>query len=107
VTIIDEAPQVINSNRKVKSEVVSMLEEMRKYGEGLILVCRHPAIGKDILRDTNQKIAHQLAEPGDVTAMAKMLQLKGGAADNIRQLPPGVAYVRVGTNAAALVRVRP
>lgn len=75
VTIIDEAPMVISSNPKLENEVIRMLQETRKFGEGMILVCRNPGIHVDILRETNQKIAHKLDVPQDVSSVANMFSL--------------------------------
>ena len=106
VIVIDEAPMVIGSNSKVEEEVVSMLQEIRKFGVGLILVCRNPGIGDDILRETNQKIAHRLAVPKDVTAIGEMLGLSAEDQKLLPSLPSGVAFARIGSNPTALVRIK-
>lgn len=106
VIIIDEAPMVIGSNPKVEGEVVRMLQEVRKFGEGLILVCRNPGISDDILRETNQKIAHKLDVQKDVASVASMLGLGSEGRALLRSLPRGVAFARIGGNPTALVRVK-
>jgi DNA helicase HerA-like ATPase len=106
VIVIDEAPMVIGSNSKVEEEVVSMLQEIRKFGVGLILVCRNPGIGDDILRETNQKIAHRLAVPKDVAAIGEMLGLSAEDQKLLHSLPSGVAFARIGSNPTALVRIK-
>jgi DNA helicase HerA-like ATPase len=106
VIIIDEAPMVIGSNPKVKHEVIRMLQEVRKFGEGLILVCRNPGIDDDILRETNQKIAHKLDVPKDVSSVASMLGLEAEDKKLLHSLPRGIAFARIGGNSTVLVRVR-
>ena len=107
VIIIDEAPVVLESNPKVESEIVSMLQEVRKFGEGLILVCRNPKISDDIMRETNQKITHQLNVPGDVNYIVKMLDLGDEDRKLLYKLPRGVAFARIAGNPTVLVRVKP
>jgi len=107
VIIIDEAPRVIGRNPKVERKLVGMLQEMRGFGEGLVLVCRNPGISKDILRETNQKIAHKLDIPEDINPIGRMLDLDSGQKKLLHRLPPGVAFARIGVNATALARIRP
>lgn len=107
IIIIDEAPMVIGSNPKVERELVRMLQEFRKFGEGLILVCRNPSIHDDILRETNQKIAHRLYVPKDVASVGSMLGLGPEDRALLRSLPRGVAFARIAANPTALVRVKP
>lgn len=106
VIIIDEAPMVIGSNPKVEREIVRMLQEVRKFGEGLILVCRNPGISDDILRETNQKIAHKLDVQKDVSSVANMLGIDAGDSKLLHSLPRGVAFARIGGNPTVLVRVK-
>lgn len=107
IIIIDEAPMVIGSNPKVERELVRMLQEVHKFGEGLILVCRNPSIHDDILRETNQKIAHRLYVPKDVASVGSMLGLGPEDRALLRSLPRGVAFARIAANPTALVRVKP
>ena len=106
VIVIDEAPMVIGSNPKVEHEVVRMLQEVRKFGEGLILVCRNPGVSDDILRETNTKIAHKLDVPKDVTSVSDMLGLAREDRALLRSLPRGVAFARIAGNRTALVRIK-
>jgi len=106
VIVIDEAPMVIGSNPKVEREVVRMLQEVRKFGEGLVLVCRNPGISDDILRETNQKISHKLDVPRDVAAVGSMLGLDSKDRELLRRLPRGVAFARIAGNPTALVRIK-
>lgn len=106
IIIIDEAPMVIGSNPKVEHEVIRMLQEVRKFGEGLILVCRNPGIDDDILRETNQKIAHKLDVPRDVSSVASMLGLDTEDKKLLHSLPRGVAFARIAGNPTVLVRVK-
>ena len=105
VIVIDEAPMVIRSHPKVEFEVVRMLQEMRKFGEGLILVCRNPAISDDILRETNREIARKLDVPKDVNSVPSMLGLDREQRSLVRSLPRGVAFTRIGGNPTVLTKV--
>jgi DNA helicase HerA-like ATPase len=84
-----------------------MLQEVRKFGEGLVLICRNPAIGDDILRETNQKIVHKLDLPQDVNKITDTLSLTSVEKELLKRLPPGVAFVRIAGNPTTLIRVRP
>jgi len=106
IIIIDEAPMVIGSNPKVENEVIRMLQEVRKFGEGLILVCRNPGIDDDILRETNQKIAHKLDVPKDVSSVASMLGLDAEDKKLLHTLPRGIAFARIAGNPTVLARVK-
>lgn len=106
VIVIDEAPMVLRSNPRVQQEVVRMVQEVRKFGEGLVLVCRNPGIDKEILRETNQKIAHRLEVPDDVSTVAAMLGLDRDQRSLLAKLPRGVGFLRIGTNPSVLVRFR-
>jgi DNA helicase HerA-like ATPase len=83
-----------------------MVQEVRKFGERLVLVCRNPGIHKEILRETNQKIAHRLEVPDDVSTVAAMLGLDRDQRSLLKKLPRGVGFLRVGTNPPMLVRFR-
>ncbi len=85
VTIIDGAPQVVGSNKRIERELIGILQEVRKLGEGIFLVCRNTSISRDILQETNQKIAHRL-DKGDVDSIAKTLGLR--EKDFLGSLPP-------------------
>lgn len=104
--IIDEAPMVIGSNPKIERTVVRILQELRKFGEGLVLVCRNPGISDDIMRETNQKIAHKLDLPKDVNAVSNMLGLSGNDKGLIHKLPRGVAFARIAGNPTTLIRIK-
>ncbi|WP_332445765.1 ATP-binding protein [Dehalococcoides mccartyi] len=106
IIIIDEAPMVIGSNPKVEHEVIRMLQEVRKFGEGLILVCRNPSIDDDILRETNQKIAHKLDVPRDVSSVASMMGLSAEDKKLLHSLPRGIAFARIAGNPTVLARVK-
>lgn len=105
ITVIDEAPRVIGASPKVKQEVIGILQELRKFGEGLILVCRNPDISDDIMRETKQKIVHMLDLPEDVNKVSKMLGLKPAEKDLLNRLPPGLAFSRIEGN-SALIRIK-
>ncbi len=105
VTIIDEAPQVIGEHKTIRLYVEKILEEMRKYGEGLVLVGRNSSIGKVILRETNQKIAHRVAAD-DINNVGKLVGIKKTHEQElIGRLPRGVAFVRAGTQPAFPVKI--
>lgn len=92
IIVIDEAPQVIQSNVRVEGELVRILQEARKFGLGIVLVCRNPGISEDILRETNQKISHKLALPKDISLVARMMGLQDEEKNLISRLPSGLAF---------------
>ena len=105
VFIIEEVPMAMGSNPRVKAEVVRMLQELRGFGAGLVLVCRNPAIGEDILRETNQKITHMLDVPRDRAVVATTLGLP--EPELIGKLAPGLVFARIARNPTVPVRITP
>ena len=106
VIIVDEAPMVIDTSPRLRKEIVSMLQQMRKFGEGLILVCRKPAIGDDILSETKQMITHTLIVPKDVSYISSTLGLSAQDREMLHSLPRGVAFARIANNPTTLIKVR-
>lgn len=104
VIVIDEGPAVLRGNKEVQNRLARMLEELRKFGDRLIIVARNTDIPKIVMRETNQKIVHRLQYPQDIDMAAKMIGLtseKGIISD----LPPGVCFFKSATDEAQLVRI--
>lgn len=106
ITVIDEAPRVFEAHAKAAGYVEKILEEMRKYGEGLILVARYPGISDIVLRETNQKISHRVKEDKDVNRIARLLEIEKDDKRLLSNLPSGIAFIKTGTDPVRLVRVK-
>ncbi|MCL4437347.1 MAG: DUF87 domain-containing protein [Thaumarchaeota archaeon] len=104
VVVIDEAPAVLRSYSDVQKLLGRMLEELRKFGEGVIIVARNTDIPKIVLRETNQKIVHKLQLPQDIDGAAEMLGIKPQK-DIIADLPPGVCFLKSAGDKPKLVRI--
>jgi len=89
-TVIDEAPRVFEAHVKAARYVEKILEEMRKYGEGLILVARYPKLSDIVLRETNQKISHRVIESKDVNQIAHLLDMTREEKKLLTNLPRGL-----------------
>ncbi|MBI2937723.1 MAG: ATP-binding protein [Thaumarchaeota archaeon] len=104
VVVIDEAPAVLRSYSDVQKLLGRMLEELRKFGEGVIVVARNTDIPKIVLRETNQKIVHKLQLPQDIDGAAEMLGIKPQK-DIIADLPPGVCFLKSAGDKPKLIRI--
>ncbi len=104
VVVIDEAPAVLRSYSDVQKLLGRMLEELRKFGEGVIIVARNTDIPKIVLRETNQKIVHKLQLPQDIDGAAEMLGIKPQK-DIIADLPPGVCFLKSAGDKPKLIRI--
>lgn len=104
VVVIDEAPAVLRSYSDVQKLLGRMLEELRKFGEGVIIVARNTDIPKIVLRETNQKIVHKLQLPQDIDSAAEMLGIKPQK-DIIADLPPGVCFLKSAGDKPKLIRI--
>ncbi len=104
VVVIDEAPAVLRSYSDVQKLLGRMLEELRKFGEGVIIVARNTDIPKIVLRETNQKIVHKLQLPQDIDGAAEMLGIKPQK-DIISDLPPGVCFLKSAGDKPKLIRI--
>ena len=104
VMVIDEAPAVLRSYGDIQKLLGRMLEELRKFGEGVIVVARNTDIPKIVLRETNQKIVHKLQLPQDIDSAAEMLGLKLQK-NIITDLPPGVCFFKSAGDKSELVRI--
>lgn len=104
VIVVEEAPAVLRTSEKVQETLAKMLEELRKFGDGLVIVARNTDIPKIVLQETNQKIVHKVEEIGDVNVLTKMMGDKSEKGI-IRHLPPGICFFKSSGNEARLVRI--
>ena len=88
LTVIEEAHNVLsrprgdyggtgNPQQAAADLFVSMLSEIRSYGEGMMIVDQVPTrLIPDAVKNTNYKIVHRLTSPDDCDVMASGLALR-------------------------------
>ena len=105
VIVIDEAPSVLSLHPLIENRISRMLQELRKFGIGLIIVARNTDISKTVLRETNQKFVHRLQHPEDVNNISKMIGLKNNKF-LVKDLPPGVCFVKSSGKELKLLKIK-
>lgn len=106
VIIIDESQELFTETG-IASQIESILQEMRGFGVGLILVARHTDIPRSIIRETNTKIIHSLEDPKDVRVVVKLANMEADQRTLLKNLPPGAAFFRLSGRNTRLVRIIP
>ena len=105
VIIIDEASSVLSLHPLIENRVSRMLQELRKFGVGLIIVARDTDISKAVIRETNQKFVHRLQHPEDINNISKMIGLKNNKF-LVKDLPPGVCFVKSSGKELKLLKIK-
>ena len=102
LTLIEEAHHLLtkadpstSSNRRQAIEMFSdMLAEVRKYGEGLIIVDQIPnKLTPEVLKNTNTKIVHKLFAEDDKVAIGNTMALEPLQKKHLSRLEVGQAVV--------------
>ena len=102
LTLIEEAHHLLtkvdsstNSNRRQAIEMFSdMLAEVRKYGEGLIIVDQIPnKLIPEVLKNTNTKIVHKLFAEDDKMAIGNTMALESLQQEHLSRLEVGQAII--------------
>ncbi len=102
LTLIEEAHHLLtradpstSSNRRQAIEMFSdMLAEVRKYGEGLIIVDQIPnKLTPEVLKNTNTKIVHKLFADDDKVAIGNTIALESAQQQHLSRLATGQAIV--------------
>lgn len=102
LTLIEEAHHLLtkadpstSSNRRQAIEMFSdMLAEVRKYGEGLIIVDQIPnKLTPEVLKNTNTKIVHKLFAEDDKAAIGNTMALESVQQQHLSRLATGQAVV--------------
>lgn len=74
-----------------------LLTEIRAYGEGLIVADQSPAkLARDVIRNSNLTIVHQLRDAADRRTMAGTMLLDKRQEDYLAKLAPGSAALFMG-----------
>jgi DNA helicase HerA-like ATPase len=98
ITLIEEAHRLLSKyehgdsmNKKQGVEVFTdMLAEVRKYGEGLIIVDQIPnKLTPEVLKNTNTKIVHRIFAQDDKEAIGNTMALSDEQKDFLSQLETG------------------
>ena len=102
LTLIEEAHHLLtradpstSSNRRQAIEMFAdMLAEVRKYGEGLIIVDQIPnKLTPEVLKNTNTKIVHKLFAEDDKVAIGNTIALDPPQQQHLSRLEIGQAVV--------------
>lgn len=91
------APGADDSRALAVSAFADLLAEVRKYGEGLIVVDQIPAkLIPDVLKNTHTKIVHRLFAADDRRAMGDAMMMSEEQRDFLPKLKTGEAVVYCG-----------
>lgn len=111
VTLIEEAQNILPfRNRSVPPSVIEKLFfEMRKYGEGLILIAQFPSqVFSDVVKSTGTRIVHRITEMAEAPYVSDILGIEPKRCGRLKYLPVGKAYVFTeGLSEAILVEITP
>ncbi|UBX53403.1 hypothetical protein LDO52_05485 [Acinetobacter pseudolwoffii] len=117
LTLIEEAHHLLtkadtstSSNRRQAIEMFSdMLAEVRKYGEGLIIVDQIPnKLTPEVLKNTNTKIVHKLFAEDDKIAIGNTMVLEPLQQQHLSRLETGQAVVfSQGWKSSVLTQIEP
>ncbi len=90
-------PGADDSRRLAVERFADLLAEVRKYGEGLIVVDQIPAkLIPDVLKNTHIKIAHRLFAADDRQALGDAMMMNEAQRDFLPKLATGQALVYCG-----------
>lgn len=98
VTVVEEARHVIPARRSEEPAKVGekMVNELRKFGEGLIFVAQFPSqISHEVVKNSSIRIAHRIA-------WAEDLRLLAGAMNMSEEQARYLAYLNVGEAVVSL-----
>ena len=102
LTLIEEAHHLLtkadsstsNNRRQAIEMFADMLAEVRKYGEGLIIVDQIPnKLTPEVLKNTNTKIVHKLFAEDDKFAIGNTIGLDSSQQQYLSRLSVGQAVV--------------
>ena len=102
ITLVEEAHRLLSKvdygdsgSKKVAVETFTdLLAEVRKYGEGLIIIDQIPnKLSPEVLKNTNTKIIMRLPDADDRRIAGKSASMKDNQIDEIAKLPTGVAVI--------------
>ena len=108
VLVIEEAhrllakPQVAgehssNGRQKAVEFFADILAEIRSYGQGIVVVDQIPSkLIPDVLKNTDVKIAHRLADKEDREVLGGTMNLSSEQMNDVAKLKPGEGIVYFG-----------
>lgn len=121
VTVVEEAHNILSESsgetavegatadtkKKTVEEFSNLITEIRAYGEGLIIADQSPAkLSKDVMRNTNLLIAHNLRDAYDRESVAAAAVMDSIQRDYVGKLSPGQAAVfHAGLEKATFIKV--
>jgi DNA helicase HerA-like ATPase len=121
VTVLEEAhrilPEPVSNASSEEGDAASvsaklltqMLAEIRSYGEAILVIDQSPAaVARDVVRNTNLKIAHRLPDPEDRDVVGGSLGLSEEEMPSLARLSRGEALMATRrTVEAQTVRIQP
>jgi DNA helicase HerA-like ATPase len=108
VLVIEEAHRLLskpqsggehssNGRQKAVESFADILAEIRSYGQGIIVVDQIPSkLISDVLKNTDVKIAHRLADKEDRDILGATMNLTPEQMKDLARLSPGEAIVYFG-----------
>ena len=108
VLVIEEAHRLLskpqggnehtsNGKQKAVEFFADILAEIRSYGQGIVVVDQIPSkLIPDVLKNTDVKIAHRLADKEDREVLGGTMNLSSEQMKDVARLRPGEAVVYYG-----------
>lgn len=115
VTVIEEAHRLMPEPVQVNAEIgdaasvasklfTQLLAEVRAYGESVVVVDQSPAaVAREVLRNTNLKLAHRIVDPRDQESLGGSI----GLAEDERDTLGSLAVGRCLMSSRSLLRPQP
>ena len=117
LTLIEEAHRLLSkveygdsgAKKAAVETFTDLLAEVRKYGEGLIIVDQIPnKLAPEVLKNTNTKIIHKILARDDKEAVGDTMLMDDKQKDYLSALTPGQAIVFTeGMNKPVHVKIQP
>ena len=96
VVVVEEAEKVLPRIRDVRELTIGdrMLSELRKYGEGIVVISQSPAnLSPHVLRNASTRILHALGSTRDFEAIRSIL---GTSRKEINRISHSIHYLESG-----------
>jgi len=111
IIVIEEASYIVPYRRDFEKPTIAerMVNEMRKFGESIILVTQFPSqIPKDTIKNAGLLLIHRIAGQEDLRILQSILPLSISQIDYLKRLDKGVCVVKDPTSVEPyLVRIYP
>ncbi|MEM2851351.1 MAG: ATP-binding protein [Candidatus Bathyarchaeia archaeon] len=98
VTVIEESRSIVPARRLEDPPSIGerMISELRKFGEGLIIISQFPTqISREILKNAATRICHEVKTEDDQAILKGAMKLTDDQASYLHYLKPGEALINL------------